>query len=652
MRDKLYRFLWDRAPRAGERYQARRLAGVPKWRAVPPLLAAAAWGEEKGGLPLPPGGESRSLERTPPEALAEELSRFDGVSWDVFDTLLLRCVDRPEDAFFLVGAKLGYPDFQRLRVEAERLARKRKEQARGTGEVTLREIWEQLERTTALDPDQGMAAELEVERALCRGNPYFLPVVERLRSLGKPLVLTTDMYLPGEFVQELVEQAGFGRFEGCLVSGEEGVSKGEGCLFHRLRQRFPPGALLAHVGDNPHSDGERARANGVTPFLYQNAQQAGDSFRVKDMSQVLGSVYRGLANGRLHSGADPCSPLYEYGFVYGGLFALGYCRFIREQADLQQADRLLFLSRDGEVLLELYRRLYPEDPRPVYAYWSRLAAAKVTAGLFPGDYFRRFLWHKAEGAVPVWRAVASMELTPLLPELCARLGLSPDKPLTHKTARAIQDYLTEAWDRVLALYGPQRQAAGAYYRQLLEGCRRAVAVDIGWAGSGALSLGWAAKRLWGLECEITGLVAGTNSAHSPERDAAEPLLLTGRLKSYLFSQGENRDLWKVHHPGKGHNLFWELLLGGEEGSLKGIYPGPEGGWRLELGENPQKEAVREIHRGMLDFAREFTGLEERLGFHIPISGRDAYAPMLDLLEEKNTPYRRRLEALLDEPGIG
>ncbi len=652
MKEKLYRFLWDRAPRAGELYQARRMAGVPKWRAVPQLLAAGLVGERGDGPPLPPEGESQSLERMSSEVLAEELSQFDGVSFDVFDTLLLRCVDRPEDAFFLVGAKLGYPDFQRLRVEAERLARQRKRKTQGTGEVTLREIWEELKKTTALNPEQGMAVELEVEQALCRGNPYFLPVVEHLRSLGKPMALTSDMYLPGEFLQKLVEQAGFGRFQMCLVSGEEKVSKGEGSLFDRLRRRFPRGASLAHVGDNPHSDGERAKAKGLTPFLYQNVQGAGDPFRAKDMSRVLGSVYRGLVNGKLHSGAEPCSLLYEYGYVYGGLFALGYCRFIREQADLQKADRLLFLSRDGEVLMELYRRLYPEDQRPEYAYWSRLAAAKVTAGLFPGDYFRRFLWHKAEGGVPVWQVVRSMELTPLLPELCSRLGLSPNRPLTHKNAGAIQNYLTGVWDRVLSLYGPQSQAAGTYYRQLLEGCRRAVAVDIGWAGSGPASLWWAAKKLWGLECEITGLVAGTNSAHSLERDAAEPLLLTGKLKSYLFSQGENRDLWKLHDPRRDHNLFWELLLGGEEGSLKGIYPGPEGSWRLELGKNPQADAVKEIHRGMLDFARDFTALEGRLGMTFPISGRDAYAPMLELFEDKNAPYRRGLEALLDEPGIG
>ena len=76
---------------------------------------------------------------------------------------------------------------------------------------------------------------------------------------------------------------------------------------------------------------------------------------------------------------------------------MGYCRFIREYAQREGVDRLLFLSRDGAVLRKLYQRLYPEDPRPVYAYWSRRAAMKVCAGLFPEDFFRRFLYHKIDG---------------------------------------------------------------------------------------------------------------------------------------------------------------------------------------------------------------------------------------------------------------
>ena len=62
--------------------------------------------------------------------------------------------------------------------------------------------------------------------------------------------------------------------------------------------------------------------------------------------------------------------------------------------------------------------------------------------------------------------------------------------------------------------------------------------------------------------------------------------------------------------------------------------------------------VEEIHRGLWDFAQEWVGLEQRLGLCLPISGRDAYGPMLEVFGGENAPYRRGLEGLFDEPGIG
>ena len=146
MKEQLYRMIF-RSPQARERWEALRREGAPRWRA----LAALPLGAREEGRPLPAQeSESARSHREPPRALARRLAPFDVVSFDVFDTLLLRDVDRPEEVFSFVGAKLGYPDFRRLRVEAERRAREKKRRAPGAGEVTLREIWQELERMTAL----------------------------------------------------------------------------------------------------------------------------------------------------------------------------------------------------------------------------------------------------------------------------------------------------------------------------------------------------------------------------------------------------------------------------------------------------------------------------------------------------------------------
>lgn len=42
--------------------------------------------------------------------------------------------------------------------------------------------------------------------------------------------------------------------------------------------------------------------------------------------------------------------------------------------------------------------------------------------------------------------------------------------------------------RVLRHYAQQDEAARKYYRRILDGARLAAAVDVGWAGSGALGI--------------------------------------------------------------------------------------------------------------------------------------------------------------------
>lgn len=660
VKEKVYRWLTRRIPGAMEGYEQLRLGGTSRKKAWPALAGMALrewWSGERPALGsrkrLPEGGsESLLTRRESPEEFARKLARCQEVTLDVFDTLILRRVDRPDTVFSLMGMKLRYPDFRRLRVEGERMAREKKRREQGTGEVTLEEIWQQVSLLTGLPSQEGIRTELETERAVCRGNPYFLRVVRELERLGKQPLLLSDMYLPASFLEDLLRDCGYGALGPCLVSGEEGVSKGDGGLYRLARKKLGEGKTLAHVGDHPLSDGEQAKAQGWEPFLYENVHRAGRPYRGEDLSPVVGSLYRGIVNGKLHNGLECCSPLYEYGFVYGGLFALGYCRFIRSYAQSHSVDRLLFLSRDGALLFRLYRRLYPEDSRPRYAYWSRLAGGKVTAQYFPADFFRRFVYHRANGTRSLEEIFTTMDLGDLLPGLCRKLGQEPSAPLTHKNAGQVQDYLTEVWELVLACYRGQQEGARIYYRQLLEGSRRAAAVDIGWAGSGGISLSWAVEKLWQLPCRVTGLVAGTNSLHSPEWDGVEPLLLSGDLVSYLYSSGDNRDLWKFHDPRGDHNLFWELLLGSEEGSLRGMYPGGPKGYRMEFSENPHPEAVREIHRGAMDFAEAYLETERRLGVTLPISGRDAYGPLLEVLAPENAPYRRRLEAYLDEPNIG
>ena len=109
MKEKLYQLLVSRSPAGQERYQALRLSGTPRWRAAPALLRGAFSRRESARL-LPAGSSLSALSLwESPAQLVQRLAPFDVVSFDVFDTLLLRAVDRPQDAFALLGASWAIP---------------------------------------------------------------------------------------------------------------------------------------------------------------------------------------------------------------------------------------------------------------------------------------------------------------------------------------------------------------------------------------------------------------------------------------------------------------------------------------------------------------------------------------------------------------
>ena len=327
--EKLKTWLLGGDPAAKEEYLAFRARGGGKLAGGCRLLGRKLRGRPPQEKLLYSGGPESSLSRREsPEQLAARLAAYDVVTFDVFDTLLLRPLARPEDAFYLLGARPGYPDLRRLRIQAEEEARRRKELAAGSREVTLEEIWAVLAPETGLSQTEGMAAERKLESDLCRANPYFLPVVAALRRQGKTLAVLSDMYLEEETVAALLDRCGFGTFDACLVSGERGSSKSGGGLYRLAQKLLGPGRACAHVGDDPWADQRQAEAAGWAAFPYRNVHRAGAPYRAEDMSPIVGSLYRGLVNMRLHNGAELHSRAWEYGYVYGGLFAVGYCRFV------------------------------------------------------------------------------------------------------------------------------------------------------------------------------------------------------------------------------------------------------------------------------------------------------------------------------------
>jgi predicted HAD superfamily hydrolase len=300
-------------------------------------------------------------------------------SFDVFDTLVCRLVDNPQDVFRLIEAEhsgdgLLPVNFAAVRVAAEQRARR----VRTTEDVTLAQIYRSMAEIVApflLDIDGLMALEIETEIRLCRPREDVLALVAQFQRDGVRCVGISDMYLPGEAVQRILDACDI-RIDALYVSSDIGLTKASGQLYGYVR-RVEAVALADvwhHHGDNFRSDVESAIISGLTATHFPI-----EDFRLTEKPVAAHSLCESIIDGTArylgykHPGSGLSSAVWsQTGARYTGPLGILLCDLARRKADTTGAKSIFFLARDGFVLKRLYETLFPGDSRNlVYLAASR-----------------------------------------------------------------------------------------------------------------------------------------------------------------------------------------------------------------------------------------------------------------------------------------
>lgn len=198
------------------------------------------------------------------------------VSFDLFDTLLLRRC-QPELVRFghiaraqakalagIVPVKAEALYKARLKVQKEAYDRVRR---RESAEATHGEIIAALRHQCALPAATGpilARAEIEWECRAVTANRNLATLCTEITAT-KPVVLTSDMYLPAAALhailqRQLPELASLP----LVVSSDVGATKRSGHLFSWLAEHFGvPASTILHVGDNIQADVQMATMAGI-----------------------------------------------------------------------------------------------------------------------------------------------------------------------------------------------------------------------------------------------------------------------------------------------------------------------------------------------------------------------------------------------------
>ncbi len=295
------------------------------------------------------------------------------VSFDVFDTVITRKCGPPEAVFRATGGKLrdlglltlSPRAFEQARTGAERRAR----QHRAPREITLAEIYAELNRLWFF-PEKSLLEMMNCELQTEHENLYAIPrarsLVAQARRAGKRVVFISDMYLPQEFIREILLELDLMKDgDGIYVSSQRGVSKAGGGLFRVvLEQEKLTGEEVLHLGDSFHSDVRRAGEQGIgarqithgslNRFETAMARSEAD---VSDEAGALAGLARRARLSMDETGARPVAS--RLGASLAGPLLTAYTEWVLRSALKCRLRRLYFLARDGEALMRLCEVLAP-----------------------------------------------------------------------------------------------------------------------------------------------------------------------------------------------------------------------------------------------------------------------------------------------------
>ena len=425
-------------------------------------------------------------------------------SFDVFDTVLTRSVSPPTVVFFLLGRRISdslpshcSPEaFAYARVQAERRAVENK-----GCRTSLRDIYLELADALQFGKEQAryvMEAECALEAELLRPVPEALARLKMLRERGERIAFVSDMYLPAAFIQQQLARHGLWEKRDVLyVSCEHGEEKGSGKLIRKVLQAEDlPASQVVHYGNNAFSDVKGARKAGVAATFLDAANAnryeqilESHALRSDGLSAALAGASRAA---RL---TVPAPDLRERALrdVAAGVMApmlVGYVLWILRRAQQEGLRRLYFVSREGQVLLDIARQLAGKlssfDIELRYLYGSRQSWNR-TAITHTDQAWR---WHGAVGRTSVNDLLDRLGLRPELVEApLAEAGFDREtwsRPLVEQERDALAQLLEreDVRERVARVADEKKRTVLRYLEQegLFDGVAKGF-VDVGWKGS-------------------------------------------------------------------------------------------------------------------------------------------------------------------------
>jgi len=334
------------------------------------------------------------------------------ISFDIFDTLITRPFLYPKDLFVFLNDdyrklsnNLGI-DFSRIREDCEVLARTEAYENKKE-EVTLDRIYEIIQEEYDISKnilDVLKQKEIALELRFCKKRETAYSIYKLAKYIGKRVICTSDMYLPLNVIQQLLNENDYKEIDAIYLSCELMKTKATGNLYDFVLQKenIESNEML-HIGDNYNSDYEIAKKHKITaihfpkttaimldknvtnnlsqmlytsmPFWRDN-QTSMNFLGIRTMLAIVANKYFDNPYRVFNNESDFNIDPFLIGYYVVGMYMFGVGNWLLEQTSDKNYKNLVFMARDGYLPMQIYNILkpyYTNVPEAKYLRVSRKA---------------------------------------------------------------------------------------------------------------------------------------------------------------------------------------------------------------------------------------------------------------------------------------
>ena len=517
-------------------------------------------------------------------------------SFDIFDTLITRLLDKPTDLFSIIEKKYDIPNFKENRINAEHNAIKNSNHE----EITIDEIYDELKTIdSSINTEEVKKIEKELEIKMCVLNKNFINTYYDLKEKNKKIIIISDMYLDIETIKKILSKNNI-YYDKLYLSSEIKKSKRSGSLYNYVLNdlKITPNQMI-HYGDNRHSDFIIPKKKGIKAVLvnnswdnnlnYYNSEE--EDYRYLAMEKFINSnIKNKFSNPDLNY-------FYKVGYEILGPLLYGYCEWLNENLKKDNIKKVFFLARDGKIIKKAFDIIFPNF-NTCYMFASRRALTVPTIWLFDKlkdpSYLKNIYYLdgglKMQGLL-MMVGLDDIDITPILKKYNFNLTDSTTSEFICNDSQ-FKSFYNEIYPLLIENSKNEHEKMLEYLEKINFSGKIGI-VDIGWNGNLQYALENAIKSSK-IDARIKGFYIGifSNSKKPEVQD----------MRGYLFQKGHNENIEETILQ---YFQIFEFFFTTTEGSFKRYADKGFEFYEYEYENSKTREYLEKIQEGAIDFVKDF-----------------------------------------------